>query len=199
MTKEPGYITNLKKLAGADPEPHHIASLEQELYGSDSDRATVVLFASFLETHLGKLLSSIIRDDLNSNDRKILLEGNFSSKIIMAYGLKLIGPVTRSDLDLVRALRNQFAHSRIPFGFKTPEVVAVCKEFKVIDLPGPGPNKIPIGYSDRISRDDIQKVTDLTDAKTRFISTCHHISERMLIKRQGDDSGGVPVSGEILP
>jgi hypothetical protein len=93
-----------------------------------------------------------MRQDLNSRDRRQLFEfegalGTFSSKIVVAYALRLIGPVTRADLDLIRFLRNEFAHSRIPFGFTTPEVRAVCDRFKIVDLPG---NLIPHGYSSRV-------------------------------------------------
>jgi hypothetical protein len=78
--------------------------------------------APFLEANLERLLSKAMRQDLNSRDRRNLFEfegavGTFSSKIIVAYALRLIGPTTRGDLDLSRFLRNEFAHSRIRFGF----------------------------------------------------------------------------------
>ena len=191
MTKDPAYIRNLRAKTRSAPKIEHLEALEKELYVSGNDRATVVLFGSFLEEHLGQLLMSTMRADLNSDEKKQLLEyegaiGSFSSKIIMAYALKLIGPITRFDLNLIRILRNEFAHSRMPFDFSTPEVCAVCDNFKMVDLPG---NTLPFGYLNRVSHGELEAAVDKTNPKTRFISTCHNISYRMLVKREGPKPG----------
>jgi hypothetical protein len=96
------------------------------------------------------------------------------------------GSTTRSDLDLIRLLRNTFAHSRMPFDFGTPEVRAVCDQLKIVDFPE---SQIPYGYLNRISDGKLKGAPDLTDPKTRFISTCHNISYRMLVKRDGPKEG----------
>lgn len=191
MVDEPAYIKKLRAITRTEPTIEHLEALEAELYTSGSDRATVVMFGSFVEDHLGRLLASIMRPDLNSKDRQQIFEfegavGTFSSKIVMAYALKLIGPITRSDLNLVRFLRNEFAHSRMPFGFRTPEVRAVCSHLQIIDLPG---THIPFGYLNRVSHEDLKAAHDKTDPKTRFISTCHNLSYRMSVKRDGPRAG----------
>jgi hypothetical protein len=188
MSNEPAYLRNLRNLMRADPTLAQLEALERELYASGSDRTTSVMLGSFVETNLQRLLASVMRDDLDSKDRRQLFEyegavGSFSSKIVVAYALKLIGPTTRSDLDLIRFLRNTFAHSRIPFDFDTPEVRAVCDQLKIVELPG---STIPHMYLHRIpdrNRDDI------ADPKTRFISACHSLSYRMLVKRDGPKAG----------
>jgi hypothetical protein len=48
--------------------------------------------------------------------------GDFGSKIQMGYAFKLFGLVTRKDLNKMRLLRNQFAHSRMPIRFTTSVV-----------------------------------------------------------------------------
>ncbi len=78
------------------------------------------MFGSFVETALESLFRKVLREDLNSDDRGKIFGydgsiGTFSSKIVVAYGLKLIGTTSRRDLDLIRVLRNEFAHSRMPF------------------------------------------------------------------------------------
>jgi hypothetical protein len=73
--------------------------------------------------------------------------GNSYLHGVVAYAFKLIGSITRADLDLIKFLRNEFAHSRLPFDFKTPEVRAVCDQLKIVEVPG---ITIPHGY---ISRD----------------------------------------------
>jgi len=191
MASEPAYIRNLRLISRAEPQFMHIETLERELYNSESDRATVVLFGSFVEANLGRLLFKLMRDNLNSTDRKLMFEyngvvGTFSSKIILAYALKLIGPKTRFDLDLIRFLRNEFAHSRMSFSFDTPEVRAVCDRFKIVDLAG---SAIPYGYIRRAEDDRQEMVTITSDPKTRFIASCHSISYRMLVARDGAKEG----------
>jgi hypothetical protein len=90
------------------------------------------------------------------------------------------------DAILLRVLRNEFAHSRIPFGFRTPEIRKVCDEFKVVDLPG---STIPHGYLSRAPGEGLKAASDITDPKTRFISTCHSISYRMLVAKDGPREG----------
>jgi hypothetical protein len=172
----------------ADPTLAQLEALERELYASGNDRTTAVMLGSFVETNLQRLLASVMRDDLDSKDRKQLFEyegavSSFSSKIVVAYALKLIGSTTRSDLDLIRFLRNTFAHSRIHFDFDTPEVRAVCDQLKIVELPG---STIPHMYLHRIP--DLNR-DDISDPKTRFISACHSLSYRMLVKRDGPKAG----------
>jgi len=200
MPNQPSYIKELRALTRTEPTSANLEEVENELYGSKSDRATVVLFGSFVDAHLERLVRSKLRKELNSEDRNSLFEYNgpmssFSSKILMAYALDIIGPVTRKDLDLMRLLRNEFAHSRIPLSFKTPEVMSVCKEFKIIDLP-----ESQAGYFFKDATKRYKHIRDNQDAKTRFISTCHNISYRMVVKRDGVREGDVVFANdEPLP
>jgi hypothetical protein len=191
MADEPAYMRNLRAITRADPQLEHLEALERELYASTSSRATVVMFGSFVETSLERLLASVMRENLNSRDRKQLFEyegavGTFSSKIVMAYALKLIGRISRADLDIIRFLRNEFAHSRIPFDFDTPEVRAVCDKIKIVDLP---PSTIPHGYIRRGQIGGFEAITDLANPKTRFITACHSLSYRILVKKGGFQAG----------
>ena len=187
MTKEPAHIRNLRDLRRADIEFKHLDALEEELYAS-SDRATAILFGSFLETFLEHLLVKKVRDDLDSNDRRKLFEiiQSFSSKIFVAYALNLIGPTTRADLDLVRFLRNEFAHSRMPLSFKTPEVKSICDELKIVDFPT---SIIPPAYLRRVSNEALKSAITTTDPKTRFVTTCHHLLNRMVVAIHGPREG----------
>jgi hypothetical protein len=184
---DPGYLRKLRAITRADPTFAHVEALEQELYASPSDRSAVVMFGSFIETHLERYLASKMRDALNSDDRQRLFDGNgvaatFSSKIILAYAFKLIGSITRHDLDLIRHLRNDFAHSRMPISFETPEVRAVCDQLQIVDCGGV---TIPNGYLQRIDRGRYAQLSDIKHPKTRFITTCHSISYRMLVAKGG--------------
>jgi hypothetical protein len=172
---DPAYIKNLRAFTRGDLNVSHIEALEQELYGA-SDRATAVMFGAIVENGLQYLLETEIKPDLNSKDRSKIFS-TFASKTALAYALKLIGPISRADLDLIQLLRNAFAHSRKPFGFDAPEVKAVCDELKIPDLPGA---YIPDGFLERVPFEQLKAANDISNPRTRYISACHNLSYRLL-------------------
>ncbi len=151
------------------------------------------MLGAFVETALEKLLASRMRRNLNKTERDQMFGfegavGTFSAKIIIAYAMNIIGPITYSDLKLIKELRNQFAHSRIAFDFQTPEVAAVCNELKVPKLPDSGNS-----FEARIR-------TEKSASWMLFVSACHNIAYRMLVKREGPREGDfVFCNDEPLP
>ena len=126
-TAAPPVIKALRAFTRSDPtvnDRETLEALEKELFNT-SDRVTAVMLGALVETALEKLLASRLH---HRRDR------TFSEKINIAHEEKIIGPITRSDLYFIRELRNEFAHSRRPFDFQTPQVVAVCNELKVPKL-----------------------------------------------------------------
>ncbi|HEY4345225.1 MAG TPA: hypothetical protein VGN05_12820, partial [Parvibaculum sp.] len=180
----------------------NLEALEKELYASGSDRATAVLFASFVETSLQRLLVSLMRPDLNSNETKQIFGfdgalSSFSSMINLGYALNVLGPITRNDLVIIKFVRNEFAHSRMPFDFKTPELGEVCSHLEIIDQLGA---TAPMGYLDLAPQEELEAAMDITNPKTRFIATCHHIAYRISVKRDGPKEGdSVFPNDEPLP
>ena len=68
-------IRNLRALTRGDPTVADFENLERELYGA-SDRATVVMLGSILETSLRHLLGTLLRPDLT---RLSLLDHDFGN------------------------------------------------------------------------------------------------------------------------
>lgn len=102
------------------------------------DRATALLSTAILEQSLEHALASCfsrdaseIRDQMFDGDGAVLRD--LSPKIIMAYMLGIVGPATRSDLVMIRQIRNAFAHSRAVLDFETPEIAAACMEISLCD------------------------------------------------------------------
>jgi DNA-binding MltR family transcriptional regulator len=82
-------------------------------FGSESDRAAVILGASKIDQLLGSLLeryflpSPTSEDALFSNNGPL---GTFSAKVDLSYRLGLIDAQFSKSIHLVRRIRNSFAH-----------------------------------------------------------------------------------------
>lgn len=80
----------------------------------ESERATVILAAARLDVDLERLLKHLLHhhpggsDPLFEGDRML---GTFSAKIAMAYRLGALTPEFEHSLQMVRRIRNDFAHA----------------------------------------------------------------------------------------
>jgi hypothetical protein len=203
MADDPKYIKDFKTLWRSEPlTEEDEAAVEREAYVRGNDRATVIMFGSYVERSLNYVLLHAMRQDLNSDARKRLFEyegslGLFSAKIITAYAFKLIGPICLHDLDLVRLLRNGFAHSRMHFNFTTPQVSAICQHLSLIER---ADSILPPSYMGAISDDDLKEAADKSHPRTRFVATCHELVHRMSVARRLPQPGDpVYIYDEPLP
>lgn len=84
-------------------------------FEKETDRGAVILAASLFDIQLESLIKSFLVADQATNDE--LFDGasapltNFSSKILMAFRLGLITKTFARDLNLIRKVRNEFAHN----------------------------------------------------------------------------------------
>jgi hypothetical protein len=106
-----------------------------------------------------------------------LFEGNgplasFSNKILMAHGLSLYGEKFRHDIDLIRELRNGFAHCRHAMTLQTPEVAQVCDNLLLPD--DEDFRRAPLSYVNL--HPDPRAVADPVHPRTRFTTACHTAS-----------------------
>ncbi|TAF09286.1 MAG: hypothetical protein EAZ77_05390 [Nostocales cyanobacterium] len=97
---------------------------------SESDRGCALFAAAYLDVCLSDLLYVSLVE--NKNIDKDLFEGtaplsNFSSRIKLAYYLGLISRNCRRDLDIVRGIRNDFAHKPEIISFETQSIRDRCK------------------------------------------------------------------------
>src|SRR5690242_13563508 len=135
MARDPAHLEKLKKFTRGPRSVADLFALENELSYGTSDRAAAVLLGAVVEDTLRDWILVHMREDLNARDRARLFGpegalGTFSSKTMLAYALKIVGPITRHDLDLIRTLRNEFAHTRRPLSFRVQEVADVCAQLK---------------------------------------------------------------------
>ena len=97
-----------------------------------NERSIAILGGTFLEMTLEKILYAFLPE--NDREVKKLFDfnsplGNFSNKIQMAYCLGLIEKTVKSDLNLIRKIRNKFAHEMF-LNFKDPQIESWCKSLK---------------------------------------------------------------------
>jgi hypothetical protein len=99
---------------------------------SESDRACGVLGASLMDARLEALFASRLRDfhkELFGSSGPL---STFSGKIRLAYALTWIGDDVRADLDAIRAIRNEFAHSfDHTLRFEEPSISDRCSNLRV--------------------------------------------------------------------
>lgn len=94
-----------KSLREIDPDKF------KERLNSESDRACAILGAALLDARLETVFRQHLlrcQQELLGSDRPL---GSFSARIRMARALALIDEDAGADLDTIRAIRNDFAHS----------------------------------------------------------------------------------------
>ena len=98
------------------------------------DQATALVCAAWIERHLERVLLSRMKP-LKKREHAELFIGlaplsTFSAKIKLASALNIIGPTALIDLEIIKDIRNQFAHSFHPITFRTRAVAAACRRLK---------------------------------------------------------------------
>jgi hypothetical protein len=104
-----------------------------ELLRKESPRGKVLISTGFIEQQLKEVLLAFMLPVSQAED---LLEGanaplgTFSARISACYTLGLIKEVEHHDLNVIRRIRNDFAHD-IHTSFETTSVVDRCRELKM--------------------------------------------------------------------
>lgn len=102
--------------------------------------------------------------------------GSFGAKVQLAFALNLIGPTTRGDLDVIRELRNAFAHSRMPMDFELSAVREVCSHLKMPDRPGVF---LSLDMLETVPREHLGRAADKNHPRTRYFTACNECAKGM--------------------
>jgi DNA-binding MltR family transcriptional regulator len=109
---------------------HTRAEVLADTLNSESDRGSAIIGAEITSDRLESLLRAFFRSDAQSRKQiDPLFKGfgpvsTFSARIQMAYVMYLIPRIIRDRLEMIRKIRNHFAHSPTPAKFTD----AQCKE-----------------------------------------------------------------------
>ena len=88
--------------------------------------------AACIDNYLGNLLRAHLIEDKTVVPKLFTQYGplsTFSSRTDLAYVLGLIDAETRREINLVRKIRNEFAHRHEPTSFEFPSIRDQCREF----------------------------------------------------------------------
>ncbi|MGA9349859.1 MAG: hypothetical protein WBW48_13795 [Anaerolineae bacterium] len=112
----------------------------------ESDRALVILAASYLDHLLRRLITAALKlEGIPRAADRFLFEGlnaglaSFYSRYEMARHLGLFNEAEIKDLSRIRKIRNEFAHDFIGVSFETGRVVDLCNALEIAKIDGVPP------------------------------------------------------------
>jgi DNA-binding MltR family transcriptional regulator len=103
----------------------------RKLLTDETDRGCALYASAFLDKALSELISTFLVDDKKKQSE--LFEGNaplssFSARIKMAFYLGKISKIEKRDFDLIRKIRNEFAHNAEEINFDKENIRNQCRE-----------------------------------------------------------------------
>lgn len=102
----------------------------------ESDRGCALILSANLDNRLGELLRNLcVKEPPKSQTdlfSKPSFPSTFSSRIDMCYALGQIGEEEYRDMNLIRKIRNEFAHHEDDLSFETPNIRQRCFDFGLL-------------------------------------------------------------------
>jgi hypothetical protein len=140
----------LRELSRYLPSPPEITKIMEVLLDKD-DLHTAIIAVSIVEAHLGKLIASRLhRSDKDFTNRLFETRGplsDFNSKILVAEAFGLLTRPLADELHGLRAIRNTFAHAKMPLSFDLEPVELEIRKLKLLTSIGGGRIPGPIDGS----------------------------------------------------
>jgi hypothetical protein len=121
-------VNDLEKLKRRPPSTNVKKTIINVMVGPSDDRTTALLAAALVDTSLIRPIAVAARPP-NEQEIRVsgtLLSSDFAKKIKKAFTHGLIGPDTQKNLEVIKEVRNAFAHSLSDIEFTTPEVERAC-------------------------------------------------------------------------
>ena len=139
---------------------------------SESDRGCVLIAAAYLDELLERLLRAQFPDDNNCVKKAVdpLFQimgplSSFSAKIKLAFALQLVDACHFSDLEIIRIIRNKFAHSYYDVTFANQEIADKTSCLKSSDFASMKMEPLDLASNEGSSE---QQIT-ISKEKMRFV------------------------------
>lgn len=107
-----------------------------------SERASAIVAATILDELLEQCLTRFLREDKKLKEWVFDVYKPLSSlkaKTDLAYLLGILSSDERSDLDIIRKIRNDFAHQFDTITFASPNIGTLCGKLKSVIKTNPPP------------------------------------------------------------
>ncbi len=124
----------LRDLSLASPTPEESRTIRDSLPEADPI-AAAIMGTAIVEHELDVLLRRRIPGVDDDTWADLLSDngpyGTFSAKIRMGHALRIYGDETRQNLDVLRAIRNAFAHTKKPIDFGHELIIVELQKIRV--------------------------------------------------------------------
>ncbi|WP_372784249.1 hypothetical protein [Phenylobacterium sp.] len=152
-----------------------------------SDREAVLAQSAFLDTFLEQALSWCMVTAPSDNRDRIFRDpgsplGSFSARILLAEALGVVSPAMRAQLDVIRRIRNVFAHTVRPLDFENRTLAEEAAKLDPGSMTRPG-----FVYQTGV---EITSRTRFNDTSTFVI---RHVIEFIGARHKGAVDGSWPV------
>jgi hypothetical protein len=141
----PKAVESLRRRLSQRPDIADLWGMIRDFHGdeppdwvSHEDRAGVLLIGSALDQALeSAILTHCI--ELDREGVRLLFGGgdheplSSATKVRLGYALGIYGEKSRKDLDLMRVIRNTFAHSKSHIDFDDLDIVAACANLTFVE------------------------------------------------------------------
>jgi hypothetical protein len=168
-------IDAVSALSDEDAGPDDYKHYQLEAGAEKGDRGAAILLATNVENTLQISIRRWLQ--LSGELRKEVFRGpgsparNFSGKIIIAHALGIFGPITRKNLDVIRIIRNAFAHASRPIRFDDAPLADLCNFLQI-------PKIIRFGDFDGILNPEDDPSSP---ARYRYSVVCEHTSHNLMV------------------
>ncbi|MBU6297254.1 MAG: hypothetical protein KGJ79_02935 [Alphaproteobacteria bacterium] len=117
------------ELTNKPPTRKQFQEIQHQTAAEKNDRGAAIMLASNVQMTLKTALLAYLDLDHFSNElfgHDSAPLATFENQIRMAHALGIIGDKTRTNLKLIKSVRNAFAHAIHPITFESPEIVDAC-------------------------------------------------------------------------
>ncbi len=130
-------ISKLRALSRQQGSMADFAEFTKQIRSEENDRGSALLAVTNADMALTQAIYNVLRPDDAAKD-KLEQEGgplqSFGQRIIMGRVLGIYGADTQHNLDMLRHIRNAFAHAHVPITFQTKEVTDAICLFRTLPL-----------------------------------------------------------------
>lgn len=124
-------MPSVRNISRAYPSQKQLLQILNELK-TETDRGAALIGAAILDkmlvlSLLGRLAKAPeLHDEWFYNEGAVF--GTLSDRTKAARALGVVGPKTEADIDIIRTIRNQFAHALVPVSFTDTAIAAQCEK-----------------------------------------------------------------------